>query len=257
MKDSFRDGAEIRTAHIELSVSGKRLALDVAAPAAITTPEELLPLFQSLADAFVGLATETAESSGECISCRKGCAACCRQLVPISEAGARRLQALVAELPEEKRARVLARVKANRERLADAGLLDRLEKPEGITDEELIPIGLHYNALWLDCPFLENESCSIHPARPIACREFLVTSPAENCSHPTKETVRSVKMPLKASTALARLNEKHTLKWIPLTLAVDWPEERFSKFQPQPGTQIVSEFFRQLTGKSVAAPSPE
>ncbi len=41
-----------------------------------------------------------------------------------------------------------------------------------------------YFHLGIACPFLEDESCSIHADRPISCREYLVTSPAVNCADP-------------------------------------------------------------------------
>jgi Fe-S-cluster containining protein len=39
----------------------------------------------------------------------------------------------------------------------------------------------------MPCPFLEDESCSIHPDRPLVCREYLVTSPAELCAGPRRK----------------------------------------------------------------------
>ena len=56
------------------------------------------------------------------------------------------------------------------------------------------------------CPFLEEESCSIHPDRPLVCREYLVTSPAELCAGPTQEGVTPVAVP-KVSPAARGLEE--------------------------------------------------
>src|SRR3954447_24942564 len=85
-----------------------------------------------------------------------------------------------------------------------------------------------YFALGMACPFLEDESCSIHPDRPIACREYLVTSPAENCSHPSAETVRCVKPPRSIWAQLARFDSVEPgaehLRWVPLIVAPEWAE---------------------------------
>ena len=56
------------------------------------------------------------------------------------------------------------------------------------------------------CPFLEDESCSIHPERPLVCREYLVTSPAALCAGPTQEGVTPVAVP-KVSMAARGLQD--------------------------------------------------
>ena len=161
-------------------------------------------------------------------------------------------------MPEPRRSEILSRFKAARKRLEEAGLLSRLLEPEKVTDEELIPLGMDYFFNGIPCPFLEEESCSIHPDRPIDCREFLVTTPAENCSHPTAETVSCVKMPIKASLALSRMNagqNKNTLKWVPLILALEWAEAHPDDSELRPGTELLREFFSHLTGQNLPGPA--
>ena len=46
---------------------------------------------------------------GEAISCKAGCGACCRQLVPVSETEAHHLRDVVEAMPEPRRAAVTAR----------------------------------------------------------------------------------------------------------------------------------------------------
>ena len=64
--------------------------------------KEMLPLFFSFADAVMSTAANGVEQSGEKISCKKGCGACCRQLVPISETEAHWIAELVDRLPIQK-----------------------------------------------------------------------------------------------------------------------------------------------------------
>jgi Fe-S-cluster containining protein len=117
------------TASLDLSVAGKRLKIEVSVPEAPVRAHQLLPLFRSLADSFVGLAVDSAEAAGAKISCRKGCGACCRQLVPISETEARQLTEMVAGMPEPRRSEILSRFQSARRRLEETGLLNRLLEP--------------------------------------------------------------------------------------------------------------------------------
>src|SRR5262245_55056627 len=111
---------ETVTATVELSHTDWNLRTQVTVPTGPTRLIQLLPLVQSLADAVVGAAVE---AQGEPISCKKGCGACCRQLVPIAEVEARRLRDLVNDFPEPRRSQVRARFAEARRRLDAAGLL--------------------------------------------------------------------------------------------------------------------------------------
>ena len=241
---------------LELVVAGERLALQVQVPAGPTPRAALMPLYRSISEFVVDSGVKAVEAQGERVSCCKGCGACCRQLVPISEIEARQLRDLVAELPEPRRSQVLTRFHQARERLAQAGVLERLEHPERFADEQLRSLGLEYFRLAIACPFLEDESCSIHPDRPLACREYLVTSPAEHCAHPEENKVRGVPLPLEVSRAVCRMDvapQARFARWTPLILALSWAEEHPDEPPLRPGPELVGEFWRHLT--EPAAPS--
>ncbi|HEY3111241.1 MAG TPA: YkgJ family cysteine cluster protein, partial [Chloroflexota bacterium] len=178
-----------------------------------------------------------------------GCGACCRQLVPISSVEARVLTELIDRLPEARRAVVEERFGDAAERLAAAGLLEKLEHPERFPDRDLHELGLDYFRQGIACPFLENESCSIYEERPIACREYLVTSPAAHCARPTAETVRIVPLAGKASTALSRLEEEpgaRFVPWVPLVLAPTWVAQHPELPALRPGPELLRDFFTRL-----------
>jgi Fe-S-cluster containining protein len=236
------------TGKVELSIGGTRLQLELNVPSAPTPATKLLPLFHSVADAVVDIACKNVESEGKSISCSKGCGACCRQLVPISAVEARRLRQLLDELPQPRAAEVRARFAAARERLADAGLLEALLEPQRIGDEQVQAFGLAYFARGIACPFLEDESCSIHSERPVACREYLVTSPAPHCARPTADSVDRVKMPAKVGSAVRRLQPP---AWVPLIVAPEWADAHPDQSAARPGPEIVGEFFSTLTGKEL------
>jgi Fe-S-cluster containining protein len=248
VKRKAADPGATVTGNVELSIGGSRLRLELNVPSAPTRPTKLLPIIHSLADAVVGIACKAAEGEGKSISCSKGCGACCRQLVPISAVEARRLRELLDELPAPRAAELRARFGQARERLAEAGLLEALLAPHSIEDEQVQAFGLEYFARGIACPFLEDESCSIHADRPVACREYLVTSPAAHCAQPTADSVERVKMPAKVGSAVRKLQPP---AWVPLIVAPEWADLHPDHSAPQPGTAIAGEFFSALTGKQL------
>jgi Fe-S-cluster containining protein len=255
------DPREIATADVELAGDGWHMRVQMTVPTGPTRLRYLLPMVQSFTNSVVDLTVKAVEEQGEKISCKKGCGACCRQLVPISATEARQLRDLVEQMAEPRRSEVRARFADARRRLAEAGILDRLLRRDQWTDKEAAPLGIEYFRAGVPCPFLEEESCSIHPERPLACREYLVTSPAENCARPTPETVKCVPMPFKVWTAVARFDDPapgaRAIRWVPLVLALEWAEAHPEEPPPRPGPELVHKLIENLSRKeiSVALPS--
>jgi Fe-S-cluster containining protein len=238
---------------VGMKVWDDEVEMEMTLPAGPARLESLLPVFQRVADSLVGLATERAGAEGRVVSCRKGCGACCRQIVPISEIEARRIGRLVEELPEPRRQEVRARFERARERLAEAGLLSKLENREGFVEGEIASFGLAYFSLSIPCPFLEQESCSIHADRPISCREYLVTSPAVNCADPKPGTIDQVELPAKIWTVLARAGSAgppaRFIPWVPLVLAPDWASAHPDASEPRPVEEVFRGVFSELAGR--------
>lgn len=164
---------------------------------------ELLPLFQSITDKIVEIAIAETREKGKSISCRSGCGACCSQLVPISKAEGAALLKLIESMPVEKQDEVRSRFAGNMAVLNESGLLQALQ--EAMLDHDrnqLRAVGRTYFGLNLPCPFLQNQSCSIHPQRPLSCREFLVVSNPKYCSEPDPEVVETVVLPKRVSPIL-------------------------------------------------------
>src|SRR5215204_6709152 len=156
---------------VELAGADWQLQTTMSVPTEPIGLKEMLPLFFSFADAVMSAAADGVEQSGEKISCKKGCGACCRQLVPISETEARWIGELVDRLPIQKQNKIRDRFTEARRRLAESGLLDKLLHTESWGEGEGWSIAMSYFRLGIPCPFLENEACSIHKDRPIKCRE--------------------------------------------------------------------------------------
>jgi methyltransferase-like protein/2-polyprenyl-3-methyl-5-hydroxy-6-metoxy-1,4-benzoquinol methylase/Fe-S-cluster containining protein len=250
-------GQEWKTANVELAVGDRRLKAKVTVPAGPSRLRELLPVVQSLTDAAVRGGVEDVEARGLKVSCKKGCGACCRQLVPISPVEARHIHDLIEALPEPRRAEIKNRFAAARQRLEKAGMLEYLFHPETWPDEGGQDLGLTYFHLGIPCPFLEEESCSIYLERPLECRQYLVTSPAENCKNPTRETIRLVPLSMNPWRALSRVGQtgmpgEGKVPWVPLILAPEWVKGHPEEPPPRPGPELLQEVFENLTGKDLS-----
>jgi Fe-S-cluster containining protein len=259
MASSESDAAETITANVELAVGAHRLHMGLSVPLGLIDAADLLPVAQAITNAVVDRAVQDAAASGEEVSCKKGCGACCRQLVPITPVEARQIRDLVETLPEPHRSAVRAQFARAQSRLQDAGLLKLLVEPENWPVEQSEQLGLKYFSLGIPCPFLHDESCSIHPDRPLACREYLVTSPAEECARPSRDKVRCLKLPLKVSGALARISKEYGSRrpWVPLIVAPEWADAHASASPPTPGPELFRRFFEEVTGKDLPPPPSE
>jgi len=223
------------TATLRLTVGDLRIVHPIAVPSGPVAAADVVPALQGLVNAVVGAA-----EAGKSISCRKGCGACCRQLVPVSRTEGERLLALIEAMPGERRATLHARFAAAEAALDGAGLAARGQK----SDREL---SLAYFALAIPCPFLEEESCSIHPERPLVCREYLVTSPAEFCAGPAQEGVTPVAVP-KVSMAARGLQDESE-DWFPLASLMAWARTRPRSDVRRTGPEWVQRFLKGIGRK--------
>jgi Fe-S-cluster containining protein len=234
---------------VKFAIAGDEVEAEIEAPTGPTSARQMLPFFRAVAEAIVDRGVRHVVAEGKAVSCRAGCGACCRQLVPIAPPEAHVIADLVEEMPEPRRATIRERFAAARARLGETPLLAMLEDPGTFADGDLQRLGLDYFALGIACPFLEDESCSIYPERPIACREYLVTSPAEDCARPSAESISMVPMPGQASSAVSRLDEapgERFIPWVPLILAPSWsrsnPEDPPKLMAPE----LLRRFFSRL-----------
>jgi Fe-S-cluster containining protein len=243
------------TVTIGITISEEKVQLAITVPSEQVPARRMLPVFQSLTEVVVDQAVRGAEKAGARVSCKKGCGACCRQLVPITPLEARHIRDLVEALPEPRRSRVKGRFDEARRRLQEAGLLDKLEHPDGsLAGDKLRPFGLEYFRQQIACPFLEEESCSIYADRPMACREYLVSSPAEHCADPTPEKVKCIPMAGKVSNAVARLNalpDTRGVPWVPLILAPAWATAHAEEPTTRPGPEWLRGVFQGLAGQKI------
>ena len=197
--------------------TGSSNAVVVEVPAGHCDPTDLLPALQILDDALITEARRASEAAGRSVTCRKGCGMCCRQLVPVTEMEANWLMALVETFPTARRAFVRSRFETAATKLSETGRRDTVMNAWALDRAPLRRLAVEYFRLGIACPFLRDEQCSIYPERPLACREYLVTSPAQDCE--TLGRVDRVPVPGRLSSRLAKANRA---SWIPLVLAPEW-----------------------------------
>ena len=178
-------------------------------PARVSVPDipmtlgEIVPPAQQLADGCVRLAVDAARRTGREVSCRKGCGACCVQLVPLSIPELCFMRSTIREQGAEYESTVRSRFASLESALRKQGLWDKLEGLSGRGDDSAA--AAEYFSAGIPCPFVKNGACSIHPRRPVACREYNVTSPPSHCGSPLEKKVERVRIHRRMTTALARL----------------------------------------------------
>ncbi len=210
----------------ELMLGDEAVSLSLELPTAPTPARRMLPVFQTLTHEVIDAGVAEVTRRGETVSCRAGCGACCRQSVPISLTEARQLAALVEAMPEPRRSQIRARFADATARLEAAGMLDELRRLDAMPNEWHAALHPRYFALGIPCPFLEEESCSIHPDRPLICREYLVTSSPEHCAEATTQKVRRVPLHGQVSTDIVLLEYVGpTASRVVLVLALEWARE--------------------------------
>jgi len=202
---------------VKLTVEGVGIEGAVELPAGRSPRRELLPALRRSTDTIVGIAQERVESAGEQVSCRKGCDACCRQMVPLAPAEVFALAAYLDGLAPAKAAAVLERFDQAVEALEEKGLAEALRNRQGLSAAEMQALDRAYFAAQIACPFLEDRACSIHEVRPLVCREYGVTSAAEFCVQPEGDKVRQVVLGARVSQAL--MQSQRGAEWVPLVLA--------------------------------------
>jgi Fe-S-cluster containining protein len=127
------------------------------------------------------------QGSGSSISCRAGCAACCRQFVVVSPLEALAIEGYVNSAGPARQQRWAEAHARHREALARRpSLVRRLEAFHAaggyVTPEQGDALEREYWEAQIPCPFLEEERCTIYPVRPFACREHFALTPAEVCA---------------------------------------------------------------------------
>ena len=245
------------TANIEMTILSRRISLQLTVNSGPTSARELLPIAHGLTQIASDIACSESEANGRPVSCKAGCGACCRQLIPITQAEAHHLRAVVAAMPDAQGRDVERRFDAALSQLQQAGMLDPLRSAELWSGLNPVEFGDTYFRLGIACPFLEHESCSIHLARPMTCRAFSVTSPAENCRNPGPDNIVPLEHPLPRpldafGRAVTGAPPGTPAPWVPMVLALDYARNVPEPPPEHPGPQMLRAVFEAMTGADLS-----
>jgi Fe-S-cluster containining protein len=230
---------------VRLPTAERIFAVDLDLPGEAAGHADLVPVLHKLASALTAFQLDGLPQPP---SCRSGCSACCKQLVPVNEPEMHAMAELMDQLESEHRERVTARFEALRSRLDSSGLTERLHHPP-IDPAAYQLLMRDYFELGIDCPFLENSACSIYTDRPSLCRQYNVTSPAELCDNPFETDILMAPMPAfidnLCSKAYADLH-KTKIKTTPIPLALEWVEQNPNHLPPVPLLPILNHILALL-----------
>jgi Fe-S-cluster containining protein len=234
---------------VALNTPAGRLTTAIDVPTGLIPITAIVPVTRRLGEEAAELEIHQAREAGLTISCQMGCAACCRMLVPLSAPEAFALREYVEQLPTDRRTQLRQRISTTKDRLKREAVWDRLndvaEASRPMPDEELDPINRAYYALRIPCPYLEDEMCSIYEARPAACRELLVTSPAELCQDLVQNPVTPLPVSMRIGSILGLVWGTLTgspPRLIPLPMALEWAERHEEESRRTwPGSSLLDQ----------------
>jgi Fe-S-cluster containining protein len=254
---------QLKTLQFALQIQGARVDVSAQLPDGPIRPAVLLPIIQDLSNSISTLTENEAARQDKPISCREGCGACCRQAVPISPVEARMLSEWIDVQPDVRREVLRARFRAAAAHLEESGIAHEIRHITlPLSKEKTDALGLRYFALGIACPFLEDERCTIHPIRPLRCREYMVSSPAEHCAHPETKEVIGVRPPVLLSRVLGKWNtsgEPQPQEFILLTMLDEWiaahPANQGRATRTAP--ELLQEFLLAFATENTSSPEPD
>ncbi len=250
MQDSATAGAVNVPLTIRFRNGTIRTAIPV--PAGETNLTQLLPILRQFTSGIAGQASAFMEQNGQPVSCGPNCTACCYQMVPVTPFEAESLANWIRTLPENQQHALAARFHAALLELQSKGVLARLT-PEmfDLQTDSFRQLALDYFVTGVACPFLVEGLCSIHPIRPLVCREYMVVTPPEYCAEPGHARVQGVALPMQPSRAMIQLGkrvEDDAQGWLPLVFLFHWMAARSDagKWVSGTGPAVLTEFLNML-----------
>ncbi len=194
-----RPAPPVGIGRVRVSLGAGRFSLETTleVPAGDVAEQDVVPALGRLADGLIGKARR-----GFAVSCQPGCAACCRQLVPVSMPELRHITAVWAARDDADE--IAARREGARRRLRNHGLADVVTRTASFDSRQLVSLARRYVDLGIACPFLVDARCTIYGQRPLSCREYAVTTPPAACVEPGRRRIRRVPLPFSLSAVVAR-----------------------------------------------------
>lgn len=255
----------VATVSLELNVFGEPVCFEIKVEDKQARLSDIVPLARAISSRLVAATMDGFVAVGKSVPCRKGCAACCHYLVPLSVPEAFRLtEELSATSADEGGKLIKSSLDAARTILdglpGDFRRGETSQEDCGIRSRQLSD---WYAGLGLACPFLSDNLCVHYEQRPIACREHTVTGSAISCGTASTCEPAVVKMPVSVLECLGQLTaelEQSDVEAVMLPLALPWAQENMERLrQSWPAVSMVErlvEILETTAAASASAPQP-
>jgi len=218
------DSHRHKIVELNLNIFDKSLNFKIGARDCTAKISDLVPVARAVSGKVIRLVTNKLASDGNSVSCRKGCCHCCHYLLPVSTPEAFRLAYEILTMPPIRQEAILISTIDAAKKIMEHGLPEPENNPIA-NRPDLQDISNWYKELTLPCPFLVDDSCCIYNIRPLVCREYMVTSPPDNCKKNSTTPPDTVTLPVTTAKILMDIAdelESDHLKVIPLPLSLVW-----------------------------------
>lgn len=186
--------------------SGLKMDCRIDPPSGLVAFVDVLPDVFSISNALLSQSLLASQGQGQHVTCAKGCSHCCHQLIAVTDHEALLLAHIVGLLKQDEQLRIVEAFHALTGLLERKGLLAELIACHANAFDEpgrIIDAQRRYWELQTPCPFLHDGACAIYPYRPLLCRQYLVSSPPENCRGSFKTDYLVKRIPLSYDVASA------------------------------------------------------
>ncbi|NQV35118.1 MAG: YkgJ family cysteine cluster protein [Phycisphaeraceae bacterium] len=207
---------------------------------------DLVPLARALCDAMVSEVIDHSRMHGKKPVCGKKCSACCSYLVPLSIPETILLYEEIRSMPSEESGEFWDNSLSVATHLLEDGSSDSPEHESSLPE-----VAKWYSDKQVSCPFLKNDLCAIYDKRPLACREYMVTTPASGCRPGNMDPVEKVGLPyslVEAVGEVAAQLEGTPVEAIMLPLILPWIQENRERAQRKWSAQKMAQCLLNVLG---------
>ena len=165
--------------------------------------------------------------------------------------------ALVEQMPAPRRATIRKRFEKAVQRFKGSEVMETAMNYNRLPEDQRMKMVKDYFQLGIACPFLEEESCSIYPARPLICREYLVISAPEHCATLNEDHIQRLKLPVSVAQTFSNMEgarREGVNPCLPLIMALEWTADRPDDCELLPGPKWVQYIFEDLSGAEIPDP---
>jgi Fe-S-cluster containining protein len=247
---------DAETISFELVIAGKTVPFHINVADKQATLADIVPPARRLSEKLTNLFLDRLRKNGQPAPCRKGCAACCSYLIPLSIPEVFCLREELLSMPADDSREILRACLDTAEKILNSrSQKSYLESVSENGQFQTNQMSKWYAGLKLACPFLSDGLCMLYEQRPLACREHLVTGSSFFCQpdHGGEPTVAA--MPISVLEAVGRLTaelEGLDIEAVMLPLAFPWAQNNLPRMEHTwPAVTMVKRFVEILEEMAV------